>query len=440
MGFKIMSVLGNSNYESMMHSYSFQNIVDTPFVQEAVLSMFKDKIEKESGEFCVFLTKSARETNYILFEKRIKFRFPNLCLIPIDIMDGKNEEEIWKIFDAIYGAINESDEIILDITHSFRHIPILMIIVMNYARVLKNIKLEGIYYGALEAKYKDGEIDVLPVFDLSEFESLMEWSYSANTFINYGNVKPILDSYRKLRRQKGNKWNQENKNFSNFIKSLADFSNCIYTARGTPEKLLKTGKGLVEKNPEKKSLQVSFKKLLSSYDRLADEKNSELQKIVPIVEKVIKSVDGFSEDSSLKTGIAAIEWSIEKNLIQQAYTILFETIKTYVCIIYGLDETDYESRESVVKASLNELTRKFHTSDINETDISDEARKKRLEIISNLDERVYKLYARVGSRRNDINHFGYTRDNISYEVLIDDIKKHFDEFMEIIRTDGKTIL
>lgn len=39
----------------------------------------------------------------------------------------------------------EGDEIIFDITHSFRSIPMLAITIMNYAKVLKNCKLKEVY-------------------------------------------------------------------------------------------------------------------------------------------------------------------------------------------------------------------------------------------------------------------------------------------------------
>ena len=54
------------------------------------------------------------------------------------IPDGQNEKELWEIFRIILDSLEEGEEIILDITHSFRYLPMLTFIVLNYARAVKN--------------------------------------------------------------------------------------------------------------------------------------------------------------------------------------------------------------------------------------------------------------------------------------------------------------
>lgn len=433
MALKILSVLGTGRYESRTHSYNSNHLIETPFIQEAVLNLFEENLNSDFGGFYIFLTEKAKEIHFKDLESRIMNRYPQISINPVDIKDGKTKEEIWEIFDSIYNQIEENDEIILDITHSFRHIPMQLLVVINYAKVLKNVKLKGIYYGAFEASYKESEKEIIPIFDISDFSSLLEWSYSANTFINYGNVKPIQESYKNLQRIKGKEWNIENKNFSKFIESLVDFSNCIYTARGTSMAALINENGALVKNSNKKSIQASYNSLLSNYENLLEEERLELKQIKPIVEKVKESIEAFCEESSLKTGLAAIKWSIEKNLIQQAYTIFSETIKTYVCNIYELDEMDYINRELIVGKVLNILGRKIPKDQWKVEESHIETIEK---IMNTIDEKIYKIYDKVGTRRNDINHFGLTKEKISYEDLIKDLNKLFEEFTNIVNSDS----
>jgi len=64
-----------------------------------------------------------------------------------EIPDGKDTDEIWEIFDIIYNALEEDDNIYIDITHSFRYLPMLLLVLLNYAKYLKNIKIKQITYG-----------------------------------------------------------------------------------------------------------------------------------------------------------------------------------------------------------------------------------------------------------------------------------------------------
>ena len=79
--------------------------------------------------------------------------------IPISavlIPQGSDTEEMMEIFQTIYKMVSFGEEIVFDVTHSFRSIPFLAASVLNYAKTMKNCSLRGIYYGAFEAKDDQG--------------------------------------------------------------------------------------------------------------------------------------------------------------------------------------------------------------------------------------------------------------------------------------------
>lgn len=51
---------------------------------------------------------------------------------PVDIVDGKDEDEMWKIFNALFNELRDGDELYFDLTHSFRYIPMLVLVLGNY--------------------------------------------------------------------------------------------------------------------------------------------------------------------------------------------------------------------------------------------------------------------------------------------------------------------
>lgn len=61
------------------------------------------------------------------------------------VQEVKTEEDLWDIFQKTINSIDENCEIILDITHSLRNIPIQILVALNCLKLFKNIKLSGIY-------------------------------------------------------------------------------------------------------------------------------------------------------------------------------------------------------------------------------------------------------------------------------------------------------
>lgn len=425
MALKILSVLGTTDYESGMHSFNNEEILETQYVQDAIIKMYEKEIESKDMKFCIFLTKLARQRNFEKLERILVDRYPKLEIVPIELKDGNTEEELWEIFEVFYHSIEENDEIVIDITHSLRHLPMELLVVVNYAKVLKNITVKGIYYGAFEVRYKKDGKTIIPIHNITEFNSLLEWSYGANTFINYGNVLPIHEAYKKLQRKMGQNWNKEHSEFTKFMNALSDFSNCIYIPRGTSQKTL----GTQAKNASKKSTQVALNNLNSAFQNMEDFNSVELKQIKPIINKVKNSVDMFDPSSTFAIGLQSVKWSMDKNLIPQAYTILSETIKTYVCNIYSLDDEDYDDREKIVATSLVIKGKKLKQENWK---VKEEHIGKVKNIIESIDDRIPELYDKVGARRNDISHYGLTKDKISYEALVQDINKIYEEFLKII--------
>lgn len=79
--------------------------------------------------------------------------------------------------------------------------------------------------------------------------------------------------------------------------------------------------GVLIKRYPAKIAQAALHELNNTYKNLEEFGNIELKQIKPIINKVKKSIEMFDSDSTLAIGIESIKWSIEKNLIPQAYTI-----------------------------------------------------------------------------------------------------------------------
>ncbi|GHU27430.1 hypothetical protein AGMMS50256_07270 [Betaproteobacteria bacterium] len=67
--------------------------------------------------------------------------------------------------------LNAGERIALDITHSFRHLPMLALVAARFLTRVKKIEVEDIYYGALEMT----ENDETPVISLKGLLNMLDW-------------------------------------------------------------------------------------------------------------------------------------------------------------------------------------------------------------------------------------------------------------------------
>ena len=374
----------------------------------------------------------------------LKENFPNLNINIKYIPNGSTEKEIMEIFDSIYESMNQDEEIIFDITHGFRSIPMLAMTVLNYAKTIKNIQISGIYYGAYEAGVKEEGSDIMkaPIFDLTIYNSILNWSTAANSFIKFGNSKEIsnLCEAENRNRQK-NHSDSSYQNINKVIRNLNFLTDSISSARGK----FVTGQ-------KRQSIGASYNKFKLSLNEL-NEKNSDiLPELKPLFHKIQDSIKDFDSENNFELGIASIKWCINNEMIQQGYTALEEAIKTYLCYYYKIDEKSKKNRENFCKNAINslikelnknrsnasnsDLIRKNSWNTIKEWTKNDDLSSPELELLENivmtLPLELAQLSYEISGFRNDINHFGFTETMMDSEKLKSSLTNFFNKFQKII--------
>jgi hypothetical protein len=112
-------------------------------------------------------------------------------LQPINIPEGKNEAQLWEIFHGLTDHLHEGDSVLFDITNGFRSLPLLSLIAIFYLRVVRNIRIEGLIYGAFDARNERNES---PVFDLTPFVELLDWTTATSQFLQTGDATSLIQS------------------------------------------------------------------------------------------------------------------------------------------------------------------------------------------------------------------------------------------------------
>lgn len=469
---KFISVLGISNYSKCKYG-SDENFVESRFIQEAILDLYFGDYNPED-EIVIFLTKESEKKNWrdrvetkkhnglkdilmntslsnekkdqirelvtdtewngyetttiikglqSVLKERYKDKYEDIVTI-VNIKDGKTEDEIWNTFQKIYDSFAEGDEVIFDITHGFRSIPMLALTVLNYAKVLKNIKLKGIYYGAYEARNK--ETNIAPIFNLTIYNEILEWASAVSTFVDYGNGAALNDLYKELssKQKKMGNYSLNKSELRKFVSYIDSFTSCLLTSRG---KIATRAEG---KSKSKRSMKSSYDSAIAIKDSLEKMKKEDVdlvKPLVPLFEKVSEVVEKFCINNNEEIGIETIKWCIKYGLTQQGYTALEETIKTYVCNKYKIDATTEEYRDNIVKSIMNS---KYYKKNRNENYESEEKYKIIKIIEETLPEDIVNL-VQYSSYRNDISHFGYSKQANSYDDLKIRLQEGFDLLIKL---------
>ena len=151
---KFLSFLGINNYDLVHYIHNAKGMGEyiSRFIQEALVKTVCRDWDS-SDKAIIFITNEAKKANWYNKtdeNRRLKILLENTQLDSSGVLipTGQNEEEIWEIFHTIINNIEEGDKIVLDITHALRYIPMLATIILDYAKVVKNIEILGIYYGA----------------------------------------------------------------------------------------------------------------------------------------------------------------------------------------------------------------------------------------------------------------------------------------------------
>jgi CRISPR-associated DxTHG motif protein len=137
----------------------------------------------------VFVTEGARNLHY----DRLALQAEDFVehIYPVPIPDGRNETELWRIFQAVADVVDADDHLIFDITHGFRSLPFLSFLAAAYLREVKSVELEAVLYGAYEAGDRSVTPARAPVFDLTRFVTLLDWVAAAESFTRFGDASDL---------------------------------------------------------------------------------------------------------------------------------------------------------------------------------------------------------------------------------------------------------
>ncbi|MCM1960673.1 TIGR02221 family CRISPR-associated protein [Acinetobacter modestus] len=135
-------------------------------------------------------TSSVTEELLQPFEKYLQQQL-NVQVRCILIPFARTTQEQIEILSVLANALSEHEDIILDVTHGFRHLPMLSLVAARFLKVLKFVHVQHIYYGALDMTSAEGT----PVLKLDGLLNLLDWIDALGKFDkdgDYGEFTQLL--------------------------------------------------------------------------------------------------------------------------------------------------------------------------------------------------------------------------------------------------------
>ncbi|MBR0498654.1 MAG: TIGR02221 family CRISPR-associated protein [Paludibacteraceae bacterium] len=421
-----ISVLGTGPYSECMYGINNNPIMSTRYIQLATLkNLLQAGIDNEeqwteNDAALIFVTSKSKSDQWIVGKTREGIEREGLKaesekmnlpfeLAPIDIKDGKNEDEIWEIFNTIFRQIKEGDELYFDITHAFRYLPMLLLVLVNYAKFLKNVTVKSISYG----NFMDPN-DVKPIMDLTSISVLQDWTFAAGQYLENGSVSRLVSLCEQefkpiLRETKGA--DVAAQNFRAFVTKLSDVTEERKTCRGLD--IIKS---------------TSFKGLKECADNLEE---TFVDAFNPIFEKIKSSLVSFDEKENIRNGLSAAVWCYDNGLFQQAATILQEFVVSFFCLRHGIAINDDGNREIVNKA----FRIKYDNKREEDWDIAAEKKDKLKDVLSDdlfENNTLVTEFKTLTDVRNDFNHSGMRSNPMLPHRMKYNIKKCICAFAVIL--------
>ena len=436
-----MTVVGMGGYDEATYRIG-DNEYTNRSIQKALLTYFKDT-GREFDKIVFLLTEKARENNWekVKYTERKKADDGSELKIPHEeeglrsfteklfpgkavdknIADGVNDNDFLSIFQQIYESMDENDEITFDVTNGFRSIPFLFYPVISYAKELKNITIDNIYYGP----YVRG-INPTVILDLQKYGEILDWANAAHIFRISGNAKEILQLSQK--RYNGLEEKDSFGESQQASKWLSSLTEALLTCRG---------------DDSKESISKSARKLFQSRGKMeSSSRNKEYMLFDELLKHALDSVSEFNKDMNhYELGMHTAEWCIERGLVQQAYTALREAHISYLCYAFGDNNAalDKDFRGKVITAILNtymsSLERKTDPiQDIKKVKAVSENEKYMIlavKMFSIFDKTQMSFVQQIRDIRNKINHFFMNKNSVRIDM--ENLKMHYNNTVEFIK-------
>ncbi|MDO5667621.1 MAG: TIGR02221 family CRISPR-associated protein [Alcaligenaceae bacterium] len=219
----LISFLGKSNVDSIQGyreaTYAFEDgyQVTVPFFGLGLTQKIQPKklilLGTPSSMWDVFFTNQAT-TDDELYEQLIEAVSDNSVddallakcslrlqeklgceVVSILIGYAAHEDDQVALLSKLSSVLNDNETVAIDVTHTFRHLPMLALVASRFLQKTRAIQTESIYYGALQMTSE--ETKLTPVVELSGLLKMLDWVDALSSYEKHGDYADFAELYER---------------------------------------------------------------------------------------------------------------------------------------------------------------------------------------------------------------------------------------------------
>lgn len=262
----------NNGYKDVLYSFNDDlnhEVTDCgKFIQVPIVNKFKEKL----NSIYIFATQKSVDRNLKELENEINnYNIP----IKVILIDKDISFEYFSL--KLMQNMEENAEVIIDVTHCFRHIPMKLLFALNYIELTKNVQIKHLFYGMLRENEECLVEDFIHDYQLQKVSTLL-YQFDRTLMLNSTEIQPFLE------------FDESDLKINEFLKDLSslnemieycEFDRCITSVRKITERC-----NSILKEEEKYQIIIPIVKSISSkfttYNQCENEveKKEELIKII----------------------------------------------------------------------------------------------------------------------------------------------------------------
>jgi CRISPR-associated protein Csx16 len=228
---RLVTFLGTGNYEEVIYRLGEQEAPKTSYVCRALA----DGKMLRPSDVVVLATEEAEQRHGVSLQEAL--RAAN-CPAPrfVRIPAGRAPAELWQQFEVTKAELRGSTgPVMLDITHGFRSQPVFAAAVAAFVHAVDETPPElRVCYAAYDAR--DPKTGVAPIWELTEFVTLLDWSRALAMFLKTGRAEEAGKATEHLGRDLKKTWFQSGKqgeepNLKELGEALTQFGADLETLR-----------------------------------------------------------------------------------------------------------------------------------------------------------------------------------------------------------------
>lgn len=342
--FSFVGMGPKNGYEKLIYLFEKNEelIYESCFVQEPIYQKHADQID----EILLFFTPQSKERYY----QDLKLVFKKVKLTPIDISEDISFENFVRIL-ADYVRSNES--IIVDVTHSFRQIPMRMLFALKYIEFLKNAKVEHLYYGKVVRDQNNNFCNGIIC------DSVQDYAYQS--------ITECLSQFNNTLIIRSKDWDrllEQDEKISRFLKAMTDFNEmvelCEFDSSITAIRNIVESSRSIEKESEKYVLILpltsSIRRKFDPVYNAVQTKEKRKQMILILLEhqryqNAVTFTDQFLREECVSAVLSSSKAFQKKDYCRKKH--IKENTFTYGLSQCILDRSANEKFEDIIRSSEN---------------------------------------------------------------------------------------